>query len=780
MLARKMLREIKANKGQFISIWLLSFLAVFVFAAFYSEVVGCRNAVKEFGKDTNLADAWIYSEGFSEADLEAVRALDFVEDAQLRTELKGTAPDQDGVQTNVYIMDESLVIVPRTVEGEDFDPQDEEGIWLNASFADAWDISLGDSFRFEYNGMTFEKPVKGLIMTPEYAYTRADNDSDINLKNLAYVYVGKAGVEHSELLPNTTLLITLTDEGRDYAISNRSKSEKNDNPALFYEPQIAEALGGNYSVMIDKSSIEGIQKFDSELDQHETFSYGFSVVFVVIAMLVIATSMSRLVERQRTQIGTMNAIGMKKHKIVMHYMSYSFIVSLTGAAVGLIAGPILADWLIDIVIDDWYIVPDLHASLSPMCYILAAAIVVLCTGTSYFSCRKLMKVHPAEALRPASPKKARRNPLERFAFWNKLSFSTAYNLRDVFRYPMRALMGIVGTCVGMVLILYSFGCYVLVDQLVEWNFDRIQTYDYEMVLSGDQDLTYYDSLADEVDGELIMQDFIEIATEVGGDDKSKQNITVIEGNGLFNITGKYTEITRMKLGYVAITNRLAKSMGVGVGDKIYWHIYSKNTWYESEIGLINRTPDTAGITILREDLEAAGCEFVPGSIVTKTDVTDYENTPGVSAVYNMAKLKDSFEEGFEVINALVGVMASFSIITIVVVLYNSGNLSFHERLKEFATLKVMGLHTRSIRKILNQENIWFAVIGIVLGIPWAQPLLIEMMNSNGENFDYYMTIPVYLYVCAAAFVLLVSLAVSFLFSRRIRDLDMVGTLKGIE
>ena len=146
----------------------------------------------------------------------------------------------------------------------------------------------------------------------------------------------------------------------------------------------------------------------------------------------------------------------------------------------------------------------------------------------------------------------------------------------------------------------------------------------------------------------------------------------------------------------------------------------------------------------------------------------------------MEEVKQAFIDGYDVIKYLFYLMMSFSIITTVIVLYNATNLSFHERMKEFATLKVMGLSTRKIRGILNQENIWFSIIGILIGLPLGKPTLIAMMNSNGDNFDYYISIPVFLYVIGAVFILAVAVCVSLIFSGKIKKLDLVETLKGVE
>ena len=118
MLVRKMLREVRGNLGQFISVMILSFLATFIYAGFESNVVGSGKAVEDFHKATNIADAWIYSEGFKSENLDQVKDLDFVEDAQFRTEVRGTTVDYEGAQLDIYLMDESKILTPYLYKGE--------------------------------------------------------------------------------------------------------------------------------------------------------------------------------------------------------------------------------------------------------------------------------------------------------------------------------------------------------------------------------------------------------------------------------------------------------------------------------------------------------------------------------------------------------------------------------------------------------------------------------------------------------------------------------------
>ena len=152
----------------------------------------------------------------------------------------------------------------------------------------------------------------------------------------------------------------------------------------------------------------------------------------------------------------------------------------------------------------------------------------------------------------------------------------------------------------------------------------------------------------------------------------------------------------------------------------------------------------------------------------------------VTSVNSRSDMIAAYEKSMEVVNIMVYMMVIFSTVMIVVVLYNSGSLSFNERVKELATLKVMGLQSSQIRHLLTVQNIWLSVIGIIIGTPLGNISLNAMMNSNGENFDYSLSVPVIDYIISGILVLVVSVLVSFMFSSRIKKLDLVETLKGVE
>ncbi len=782
MLFRKMLRDYKANFGAFFSVFLLAALAMALFCTFEGHVLSQKVARENYHKECNLSDVWMYGEGFSDDELDTVRNLDFVKDAQLRMSVIGSAPDCDGAQVDIYLERENLVDTPYYISGEPFDPTDTDGIWLANAFARLRNIKVGDDFTIEYNGITFTREVKGLVESAEYEFREADGDADVYLENIAIVYMSydafpiRDYINHmvdkisdeklAKIMPYTQMIIVTTDGG-----------------GLAHEEALAESIDRDYSAIVDRKSIPGLARLDSELEQHQSFSYLFVIIFVGIAILVIATSMGRMVEQQRTQIGTMNALGLKRHKIMLHYISFSLVVSVVGVVLGLLVGTLWGSPAVIGMFANWYIVPGLHSVFHPMYLIIAAGIVAVCVLASYISCRKLLRIKPAEALRPAAPKKGRKCIFERLPFWKKLSFTSQYNLRDISRAKLRSFMCVIGTAVGMLLMIYAVGCNELLGSMIEINFNRVTVGEYQIKFSEDAKTETVDDMAEELDGEVVMMNQVEVAKEKNApsDKKKKETVTVLEGKNLYNILDLNNQVKKLTPGTIGISRKLAAALDVKEGDTIYWHLYTKNTWYEAKVGTIYRSLESQGIAYLREDYEKTGAEYTPSFLMTDDKAAkDKADLDYVTGVNSKSEMQAAYESSMEIMNMMVGMMAVFSILMIVVVLYNSGVLSFHERVKEFATLKVLGLRSSKIRRILSMQNLWLSIIGIIIGAPLGNVSLNAMINTNGENFDYNLMLAPVDYVIAGIFVMIISMLVSFMFSKRIRKLDMVETLKGVE
>lgn len=763
MLARKMFRDMKNNFGQFFSVFILAMLAMAMYVTFEGHVLSEENARKVFHKECNTADLWVYGESFSKEQLEDIRNLPFVEDAQLRTKLSGSAPDCGDAQVDIYLTDENTVNKAYRISGEEFNPSDKDSVWLTDAFAQKRGIKVGDDFTVKYAGGTFTKKVKGLIESCEYEYRQADGDADVYIENIAFVYMSYDAIDIP--VPHTEMDIVTKDGG-----------------ALAHEDAVAEALNHKYSAIIDRKSVQGLARFDSELKQHESFSYVFALIFIGIAVLVIATSMSRMVEKQRTQIGTMNALGMKRSKVLFHYISFSLITSGLGAVAGMLLGVFLgAPYMLDLF-GAYYIVPGRKSEFNMIYLVILLAIVVICAFAAYVSCRKLLKIKPAEALRPAAPRAGKKCLAERLPFWRKLSFSAQYNLRDISRGKMRAFMSIAGTAFGMLLMVYGAGCNGLLAEMEAIVFDKTTPAQYQIKLAEDADADEVKKLASSLDGELIMTSALEVSAvkNATSGEKQKGVLTVTEGKKLYNILDLDNEVTDIEPGTVALSRKFADELNLKVGDTVYWHLYTRNEWHEAKIGVIYRSSETQGMTMLYDDYKNTHETYQPTMLMSDKTRDNLKSDAYVTSVNTKDQMREAYENSMEVVNMLVYMMMIFSATCVVVVLYNSGSLSFNERIKELATLKVLGFQSGAIRKMMSQQNVWVSVIGIILGAPFGRASFNMMMNSNGENFDYNLSIRPIAYLEAGIFVLVVSVLVSFMFSKRIKKLDMVEVLKGVE
>ena len=765
MLWKKMLRDIRSNFAQFFSVFLLCAVAMMCYTGLQANVIGGNEARDKFNKNTNFADGWIYSSGFDAQQAEKVKSISGVNDVQLRTEVPGKADEKyNSAEMYCYFQDDLNVTKPYTVKGEAYDPADEDGVWLFYRFAEAWKLNIGDKFTVHAMGLDIEKTIKGFIITPEYEYACSSSDTETDYHNIGFAYLS-AKVLPEEMRVYNEILFTC------------------DGKSLKYEDKIADALEDNYSFIADRKSIRGYYQLSDELKQHTSFSYVFSFVFILIAILVIMTTMKRMVAHQRTQIGTLNALGMKRSKIMIHYLSFSFVISVLGSVLGIFLGiKLLGGLLVDIFGGEAYSVPDWKAGFDFKSVLFAGLMVLICTGSSYLSCDRILKIHPSEALRPASAPAAKPCIFEKLPFWNKLSFNVRYNLRDVCRSKMRAVMGIFGTFVGMMMMSMGLGAYDTVDYVKSWYFGDIQNYEYQVIFKDDSTEEQAEELKAEIGGELLYLEQISIAADPHptSDDIVSCTLAVSEGEQLYRVSDVDLNISTIKEGTVALTMKQARNLGLKEGDTVYWKTSSDNDWNENKIGLISRHPSITGITMLRSDYEAAGYDFKASSLLSKTDCTFAKDRSYVSDVQSMKDLKASFDSSMEIMDTLVYIMIIFAVMLIVIVLYNSGNLSFNEREKELATLKVLGFRSSSIRRLLSTQNLWLSIIGIILSLPICRYPVQAMMDSNGDAIDWPCVITPLSYLLAAIFVIAVSVLVGFMFSKRIKKIDMVEVLKGME
>ncbi|MGN0521078.1 MAG: ABC transporter permease, partial [Eubacterium sp.] len=502
----------------------------------------------------------------------------------------------------------------------------------------------------------------------------------------------------------------------------------------------------------------------------------FPIAFLLIAVLAIITSMNRLINNQRTQIGTLKALGFSKAKITIHYVNYGFWVSLIGSVLGCVAGPLTLPYLFYDSMSCYYTLPEWKTGFDISFILVAAATVLACTLTTFFTVFGMLGDTPATTLRPKAPKNFKLTKIEKSKLWGKSNFNFRWNWRNFIRGKARTIMGIVGTVSCMALLVCAFSMYDCMDDMEKWMYNEIQVSQTRLTLDSSSSVSDAENIAKEVDGELIMTDAIEVRAN---GKKKTQTVTVVDGSGCFYITDTNRKQITPDDDTIALSFKTVQALGLKEGDEFEWHIYTSDKWVKSKITVISKTPMNQGMVITRNTLEKLGYDFTPTYVDTLNSLTDYQNEH-ISNVLTADEMHNFWDNYMETMNLMVGILILFALILAVIVLYNLGQLTFTEKERENATLKVIGFSTGKILSLNLSQNLIFAVIGVIFGTPCGLWLVKAMVDSAGDEFDMMIKISIPSFLICAAITIGVSLLVSLMFAKNIKRLDMVSSLKGVE
>lgn len=757
MLFRKMLRDMKRNKTQFISIFLMSILGVFIYAGIGSEWYGLQTTVTNYYEETNFANVWIYGKGFSKEDTDKVLSVKGVTGVQRRLTIDSIADFENNPALTLHFLEENKISMCKLVDGEEFS-LNKDGIWLDNLFAKAKGLSVGDTISVTAYGKTIKKEILGTVLNPEYVYSSGNNDIIPNHANFGFAYLSYKTFPEDMSLFYTDLLVTTT--GTEY-------SE--------LEQKIDDVLDGHYSVFLARDNFGSYAMFHEEIQQHKAMGEVFPIAFLAIAMLTILTTMTRIVNNQRTQIGTLKAMGFKKKRILFHYVSYGLWISLAGAAIGIVSGPMTLPYLFYGSMQTAYTLPEWKPAISIAAFVMALVSVLACTLATYFACGSLLKETPSQTLRPRAPKIIRQGFLEKTKLWSKLGFNAQWNLRDIFRSKVRSSMAVIGVLGCTALLVCAFGMQDSLDDVVTWQYSDINKFETKFTLAEDVTKKQITSIKDNYKGEALMEGVIEI--KANGIKKTAELLVTDNVTLIHSENAKREDIT-LPPDSIAISYKMAKLLGVKAGDKISWHIYGDERWDTSTIGAIYRTPLSQGITLTKERFHKLGYTFVPTAIITAQSID--KDIDGVTNVWSAADLTESYETMTEAMSIMVYILILGAVILAVVVLYNLGILSFTECQRELATIKVIGFKTKKIHGLLLTQAIFLTTIGIILGIPCGKWLIDYMISFMGDTFDMMTIVSVSSLIYSILGTFLLSVLVNLLFSKKIRDIDMVSSLKGVE
>lgn len=762
MLLRKLWRDLLQNRTQFLSIFLMSFVGMWIYVGMDAESSGAALAANHYYEEYNLADLWVQGANFSKEDLNSVLSVKGVKNAERRFLINGTAELDENPYLHVVFLTSNDISRLVLKQGEAY-KEGKDGIWITGDFAKAKHLEIGDTLSIKIKGRKTESIIRGFIESPEYVYYISDTDMMYpDYTKYGLVFLSDA-LYPDQSFPVFNQIIVDADDSVDL------QALKEEVDALFDRDDV---------VLSDRDQSISYQTFDTEVSQHKAMGIMFSTVFLLIALLGIVTTMARVTSNQRTQIGTMKALGFTKRVITRHYVSYGFVISLFGCLLGACVGYNTFPKLILSMFEGIYKVPNLHGAFTTYSALAIVAAVVISTFVSFLACRKELADPPAVTLKPAAPKKIKHSTLEKSRFWLMLNFSTQWNLRDVLRNKMRSIMGIVGVAGCTMLMLSAFGCRDAIKGMIDKMYGELLTGENKIMLSPEADYAEAFDYAKQYSGQMVQEAAVEFLSDSA---RKYGSATIIDNGNYIHFQDESMNNIPLIQNGIALTHKMATILNVKQGDFIKWHIIGDDEWQYTRISQIYREPSIQGIAMTRETFESLEYTFMPTSIWTNVSVpkslTDEDE---VQAVLNVAEMKVAFVENMETMNVMIAMMVSGAIVLGLVVLYNLGVLSFVEKMREIATLKVLGFKTIKIRGILQKQNVWLTVIGIVCGIPIGYGLLYLICSTMSDTMDLIPVImmPSYIYSIGGTF--LVSFGVNLLLSGKVKTIDMVDALKGVE
>ena len=752
MLIRKMLRDVWKNKVPFIAIFFMMFIANFVFSGITAEYNGMNTNFSSYLEQTNFADAWVYGNNFNDEDIEKLRKSDEISEVEKRMLIHSTVNGNQNKSMDVYVLDNELNISkPKVSEGKRYSGY-EEGIWLDNTFAKENNYKIHDKIKIDFNGKTLEFEIIGLCYSPDYIYQTKEGEIVPDHKNTGFAYLNKKSIQNVEgVIWNQLLLKGEADiEKAVNDILNRdglSIITKNDNT--------------NYTMLRD------------EIAQHREIGLIFVATFLFIAILITITTVHRLLSSQQLQIGILKALGFKRRSLYIHYISHSVFVCFVGSLSGWIGGYYILPNIILPLMEQMYIVPKFAPVMLSGSWLLPLGCTFLCLAISAIVCKKYLKGNAAQILYSNTiQKKYNRVPFN-FIIKN-FSFYVQWNTRDIYRNKLRSIMTIFGVIGCVALVFSATGVYTSMNNMSSWAFDKVQTYNIK--INGTfTDENFKNDILKEIYGEELMEGNVELSFE---NKKDKVSFTGIETQDFIRL---YDENKKVELNDgIALSKKIAEKMDIQEGDRIRWRFIGDKEWHMNIVEHIIRTPMSQGITMMKNEMEKENIPFVTTALIgDKIADIDSDNI-NITNVQNKGDLKAGLKT---VLDASIMICIIFLIAAVLlgsIILYNLGSLSYMERYRDMATLKVLGFNNKRIRKLMIQQNIWLTILGIGIGVPVGYFLLLTMIGTVQDSVDIKVFIPWYVYILSILGTFFLSFIINKILSRKVCHIDMVAALKASE
>lgn len=829
---KNLLREIKRTFTKFLSIFAICALGVAFFAGIRATSPDMKEAGDRLYNTYNLSDISVISTSGLTADnirdlesiegIQAVRASLFVDamargtgekeknlrlysmPIKLKSEyapLIDLIPDY-GIDTSPEYEMNGVEIVSGRM------PLNDTEIALDNTLEGSLVKQLGDEITLTTSGGTVTLRVVGFIRSPMYISMFERGTSSIgNGTSDGFAYAsGNAISSLGTKLPVMSLLNTYYTRA-DIVISGKEglSAYSDEYEALVNEvtdriEDYASTQSGTWYIQ-DRSGNPGYSDYSENTDRIAAVGDVFPLIFFIVAALVCLTTMTRMVEEQRIEMGTMKALGYGGWQIAMKYAVYAMSACISGGVVGAIIGFKLFPYVIMKGYSIMYYLGKLETPYRADIAFMAIAAMAVCTAAATFSaCYASLKEVPATLMRPKAPKAGRRVLLEKIPFiWKKLSFTSKVTVRNLFRYKKRFFMSVIGIAGSGALLVTAFGLNDSIFGIIEkqfgdiWQMD-VQAYVYEaMPLADMQELLGKNPANDDFDSVMFCLDS-QMECKNGGRSQSGVHLLGVESAesmaGRINLHNGGAPVTLDDSG-VVVTAKLAETLSIKVGDEInmrtggedhlmrvigiadnyvYHYVYITAAYYETVFGKAMQYNGFMGNLkdgLTDETMDAMSTQLLSDS--------------RMYTVRTIGSIYASVWDSLSILNYVVLVLILGSGMLTFVVMLNLTNINIGERMRELATLRVLGFYDKEMYAYIFRENNALSVIGAFVGLVFGKIMhLFVIRTCEVDMVMFVRSAKPLSYVYAFALTIVFSLIVNLLMRPKVRAIDMVESLKSAE
>lgn len=547
--------------------------------------------------------------------------------------------------------------------------------------------------------------------------------------------------------------------------------------------------------LLDRNSNVGYNSLNSSSDIVQGVSRVLPAFFLLVASLVCITTMTRMIDEERTQIGTLKALGYSNRAIINKYLFYAGSGAVIGCGLGVSVGSMFFP---SILWEAYKIL--LHVSdriVLTYNWKLGAAVVGTYTGVilivTWYCCRKALKEVPAELIRPKAPDAGKKILLEYLPFWKRISFLNKVTIRNIFRYRQRLAMMLVGIGGCTALLVTGFGLRDSIVNVVDYQFEEVTTYDMSVYfMDGQTEQEQADFLKDIANEAQYAMFYHQSSIEIDHNDIVKEVYLIAASKGLENFidfhTGE-TELPLPKKNEVLLSVGVAEAMGIRAGDQINMRNADMQMLHLTVSGIYDNHVENYAIihpdTIEEQWQEIPAMQMAFVTVKDGVDTDQFsEKITGMSDVMNItisedfAEMVGSMMDALDLVVIVIVVCAGLLAAT---VLYNLTNININERIREIATIKVLGFNAKETGLYVFKENLSLTVIGSILGLGLGYLLLLFVMSQINIDMVWFKALVSPLsYLFAIGLTILSALIVDFVFYFKLDKINMAEALKSVE